>query len=137
MEPDAARRELLAQHADLRRRLASAEMLARRLMRGDDVMAELGVVIDQLHDAFAQHNRSEEALIVPLLELDPAIGPRRVARMIEEHAEEHRVMRAFLKRPLAEVAAELTDWAEELAAHMDAEERTFLSVAVLGSRGQR
>lgn len=122
---------LLEQHEQLRARLLDAEVLARRFLRKEEVSEELDRALGRLRDSFTEHNRYEEALLAPLLRLDPDVGERRIERMVEEHAEEHRVIRAFLARPRHEIAPELGDWVEEIEAHMEAEERTFLSPRVL------
>jgi hypothetical protein len=129
MDPADARLHLLAQHAELRELLDIVTGLARAYVAGDRVEERLDRAIAELRDSFARHNRLEERVIAPLL--DGSLGPARLARMLEEHAHEHRAMVAFLSRHAREMAAEIPDFAEELAAHMDAEERTFLSAQVL------
>ena len=128
MEPTEARAILLRQHDDLRRiladvRAADAGPAASRAVL-EERLAALRVV-------FAEHNATEERLLEPILRLDYAWGPPRVQRMLEEHAAEHTVFRALMATPALAIAGRLADLVEEIEAHMAAEERTFLSSAVL------
>jgi iron-sulfur cluster repair protein YtfE (RIC family) len=118
VEPASARARLLYEHDRLRELLAAAV-----------AAPDLHRVLEELRLAFAAHNASEEALLVPILEEDPAWGPARIARMMEEHVAEHAALRAALNSE--DVAARIADIAEEIEAHMAAEERTFLSPGVL------
>lgn len=131
MERPEARTQLLRQHGRLRELLGTARALATRLVAGESVEPDLAACLASLRDAFAEHNRTEEALLEPLLAGADAWGPARVARMLEEHVAEHRAMAEFLARPPADAAPGLADFAEQIEAHMDAEERTFLSAKVL------
>jgi hypothetical protein len=129
--PSQARAKLLREHERLRSMLRDALALAARLRAGEPVQTELEALLDRLGRAFAAHNRTEEALLEPILHADPAWGPARVARMLEEHAGEHAAMRAALSGSALDVAARLPELSEEIDAHMAAEERTFLSPGVL------
>ena len=51
--------------------------------------------------------------------------------MLEEHVAEHSAFWDYLKGTRGEVADKISDLAEELDAHMAAEERTFLSPVTL------
>jgi iron-sulfur cluster repair protein YtfE (RIC family) len=119
VQPNEARAQLLREHEHLRALLA-------RLTETRTTAALL-----ELRQAFAAHNASEEALLVPILAENPSVGPARIARMIEEHAAEHTAMRAALAGDDLEVAGRLDELAEDIDAHMAAEERTFLSPQVL------
>jgi iron-sulfur cluster repair protein YtfE (RIC family) len=121
----------LREHERLRGIMGDALALAGRARDGTGSWSELQRVLDELRDAFAEHNASEEALLVPILGEDATIGPARIARMIEEHAAEHAAFRAALAGAPEEVAIRLEELAEEIDAHMAAEERTFLSPGVL------
>jgi iron-sulfur cluster repair protein YtfE (RIC family) len=131
MMPAAARSTLLAQHDRLRTQLALCAALAARLRAGEDVRVELESALVRIRYAFAEHNETEEMLLEPMLQRSDAWGPRRIDRMLEEHAAEHVMFRNLLTGPTADVAARMEDLTEELEAHMAAEERTFLSPAVL------
>ena len=134
MTPAEGRAMILTQHAELRALLAAAAGMARRHVRGTVVDRELDNLFDRIRVAFAEHNRLESALLTPLLRGVDAWGPWRIARMIEEHVQEHQLLEAFLARPAHELVPELADFIEELDAHMLAEERTFLSAHALPDR---
>ena len=131
MRPNVTRAHLLEQHDEIRRCLAVAEELAERVRDGALALSELGPAVLALLQAFVRHNRSEEALLEPLLRLGDDYSEARVSRMHEEHLEEHELLRISLGDDLRAVARVLPDLAETLRAHMDAEERTFLHPAVL------
>lgn len=131
MDPSQARAHLLAEHAKLRAALARAERIAAEALAGATVAVQLHEVLQQCRDLFAAHNESEERLLGPILLQDPAWGQARIDRMLEEHRAEHAEMRAALTGTDNDVAARVADLRELIEAHMDAEERTFLSRAVL------
>lgn len=124
MEAIEARTTLLGQHDDLRRLLGRVRAAAAA------EPAALPDLLAALRTAFADHNTAEERLLEPILRLDYAWGPPRVARMVEEHAGEHAAMRELIDPELADPVA-VVHLVEQIEAHMDAEERTFLSLGVL------
>ena len=129
MNPAKIRDALLTQHQRLRGMFDHARALAGG-ERGGAALAEL---LAELGRALVEHNRYEESVLRPMLLAQDAWGGARVDRMCEEHAGEHR---AFVERLAAagEDAAELADLIEEVEAHMAAEERVFLNIAVLRDR---
>jgi iron-sulfur cluster repair protein YtfE (RIC family) len=130
--PAATRARLLDEHEALRLRLARAEAMAKAMHEGFAVREEFREAVSALASTLARHNLHEEALLEPLLLLGDEMAPARVARMREEHAGEHAALRvALAEEDLATLAAALPDLAEELRAHMEAEERTFLHPQVL------
>ena len=131
MEPSAARALLLAQHDRLRRLLADTADVAERVVAGEGSLDHLQDLLGAVRIAFAEHNASEETLLEPILRLDHAWGPPRIARMLEEHSAEHASFREALARPAHELASEMGDLVELIDAHIAAEERTFLSPGVL------
>jgi hypothetical protein len=116
MNPTEARTTLLAQHERLRLLLGTCTRLAHQHRAGEPVTAELDEALAQLRDEFAEHNRVETAVIADLLQGPATWGSLLVDRMVEEHSE---------------VAERIGELAEELDAHMYAEERTFLSPMTL------
>jgi hypothetical protein len=126
MNPSETRNQLLQEHSRLRVLVGTAEDAARRLLMGSRDIAPFRLALDELRRAFEQHNTSEEELLLPLLSDADAWGPDRVRRMFEEHVGEHCAMRAALAGDELDIAPRMVDLAEELLAHMDAEERTFL-----------
>jgi hypothetical protein len=119
---------LLGQHDAIRTQLDLSRGIAQRVRRGEAAEAELEVALEGLRDAFSTHNLSESSLIRPLLIGAKNWGEQLLERMIEEHLAEHIAMWAAMGRPALVLATQLDDLAEELDAHMAAEERTFLAV---------
>jgi iron-sulfur cluster repair protein YtfE (RIC family) len=126
-----ARTTLLAQHEQLRLLLETCIRLARLQCDGDAVTVELDEALAELRDEFAEHNRMETAVIAELLHGPAAWGSLMIDRMLEEHVAEHAAFWELLSGTRAEVAERIEELAEELDAHMSAEERTFLNPLTL------
>jgi len=125
-----ARQRLLAEHERIRNLLAEAEQFADLRTPG-----AFGAAVATLYRALAEHNAAEELMLLPLLRDVDLFSEKRIERMSEEHAAEHAALRAVLASGgEAELAAALSELAEELRAHLDAEERTFLHPHVLDLR---
>jgi hypothetical protein len=73
----------------------------------------------------------ETAVIAELLQGPAAWSTQMVDRMLEEHVAEHAAFWELLSGTRDEVAERIGELAEELDAHMSAEERTFLSPLTL------
>ncbi len=131
MNANEARTTLLAQHDQLRLLLETCTRLARQQDDGEPVAVELDQALAELRDAFADHNRVETTVIAELLQGPAAWGTLMVDRMLEEHVAEHAAFWELLSGTRAEVAERIEELAEELDAHMSAEERTFLSPMTL------
>lgn len=131
MNATQARTTLLAQHERLRLLLQTCTRLAQQHRAGESVTAELDEALARLRDEFADHNRVETAMIADLLQGPAAWGSMLVDRMVEEHVAEHAAFWELLSGTHAEVADRIGELAEELDAHMFAEERTFLSPMTL------
>jgi iron-sulfur cluster repair protein YtfE (RIC family) len=126
------RAKLLDDHEQLRRLLGAAEELAARQRRQVEPVSELRDALAALRTRLMAHNSSEEALVEPLLAEGDDWAPKRIARMSEEHRAEHAAMVSLLDGDKLRLLAEtLPELAEELRAHMEAEERTFLHPKVL------
>jgi len=126
--PSRALEDLCAQHAELRRMMAHCEDLADDVDAGNSSAAELVREVATLRLAFDAHNQFEERLLRPLLIDMDWMGAVRVSRMIEDHVEEHRTMRAGL---VATPTSELRSVLANLRDHLASEERYFLSRRVL------
>lgn len=126
--PSRALAELKAQHDALRGMMTRCEELANELDAGRMGPTQLLREVARLRLAFDAHNQFEEQLLRPVLLDADWFGEVRVARMIEEHVEEHRSMRQQLGTT---VTSELREVIENLRAHLEAEERYFLSKRVL------
>lgn len=131
MNATEARSALLDQHARIRRQLEICTGLAERHRAGQDVGRDLDVAVGRLRDEFSDHNQTETAIIGELLHGPAAWGSLLVDRMLEEHVAEHAAFWELLTGTRAEIASRIDDLAEELDAHMAAEERTFLAPGTL------
>lgn len=131
MKATEARTTLLAQHEQLRLLLDTCTRLARQQRAGEPVTAELDETLAELRDKFADHNQIETAVIADLLQGPAAWGSLLVDRMLEEHVAEHAAFWELLSGTRAEVAERIGELADELDAHMAAEERTFLAPMTL------
>jgi iron-sulfur cluster repair protein YtfE (RIC family) len=122
-----ARSVLLAQHERIRAQLEVCKRLARQHRAGEEVSAELDLALGKLRDDFAEHNQAETAIIAQLLQGPAAWGSLLLDRMVEEHVAEHSAFWNLLSGTQAEIGEQIDELAEDLDAHMAAEERTFLS----------
>jgi hypothetical protein len=136
MDAREARIQLLEEHRRLRLLVAAADEAAAILLAGRGDGSVFRVALAELRVALASHNDSEEALLEPLLAGADAWGPVRVRRMLEEHVAEHLAMRTTLQGDDVEVAPRMAELAEDLLAHIEAEERTFLHASVLRERAK-
>ena len=125
-----ARAELCAQHDALRAMMDRCMNLADELDAGRIPPAQLMREVARLRLAFEAHNKFEEQLLRPVLLAGDPHAEVRIDRMMDDHVEEHRMMRARLAAD-AGVTGDLRDLVETLRAHLDAEERYLLSAHVL------
>jgi iron-sulfur cluster repair protein YtfE (RIC family) len=119
------------QHDRIRHHLDVCCRLASAHRSGDAVAAELDAALAQLRDEVGAHNQAETSIVADLLHGPVARGSLLVDRMLEEHVAEHAAFWDLLCGTQAEVAERIEQLAEELDAHMAAEERTFLSPMTL------
>ncbi len=131
MNPSEARLELLGQHEHLRTQLSLCTRLATLYRAGEDVGSALDAALSELREDFATHNQTESTIIGRLLHGPSAWGSLLVDRMLEEHVAEHAAFWELLSGSRGEVAGRIDELAEELDAHMAAEERTFLAPVTL------
>lgn len=81
-----ARRKVLEQHRELRRLLLlGVAQVADWAEEHNAPHEPLRSVIGVVHDVFIQHLADEEALILPILDLDVPLGPQRATALHEEH----------------------------------------------------
>jgi hypothetical protein len=124
--------ELAAQHASLRAHIARCEQLADQLDAGAIEPDALLTAITALRRAFDDHNQLEERWLHPLLLDADGMGAVRVARMVEDHVEEHQAIRRAIAPALGPTTTgALRDVLTGLRDHLAAEERGFLSRRVL------
>ncbi|MFZ5438578.1 MAG: hemerythrin domain-containing protein [Myxococcota bacterium] len=124
MELQVVRKNLLAQHENLRTLMTALEAA----LDGKD-RAKIEKAVRALHDACQAHNAAEEATLVPILRDIDAWGPERVKQLLDEHTEEHAVLLKKIdpKAPDAALRTAIT----ELREHMAHEEDTNLAEALL------
>lgn len=126
-----ARAELLAQHCEVRAALEEVRNAAVRLLDDASGLGDFNWAVVSLSIVLQRHNADETEVLEPILRRGDEWSPARLARMREEHAAEHAALSAALNQEPMALARALPDFAEELLAHMEAEERTFLHPAVL------
>lgn len=126
--PSRALAELQAQHDALRGMMDRCEELANELDAGRMGPMQLTREVSRLRLAFEAHNTFEEKLLRPVLLGSDAFADVRIDRMVEDHVNEHRSMRAQLNTTQTSA---LRDVIETLRAHLEAEERYLVSARVL------
>lgn len=126
--PSQLREALAQQHAELRERISRCDQLAEDFDAGLLEPAQLLEEVAALRHAFDAHNQFEESALRPVLLDADWLGAVRVARMVEDHVEEHRVLRRDLD---TRTASELRAVLASLRDHLEAEERYFLTRKVL------
>jgi iron-sulfur cluster repair protein YtfE (RIC family) len=132
MNAETTRRCLLAQHECLRQHVQTCTRLAKLYRAGQSTGPELDHALEVLREEFAVHNEAETAAITRLLHGGAATwSSLLIDRMFEEHVAEHAAFWELLSGTRTEVVARIDDLADELDAHMAAEERTFLAPATL------
>jgi iron-sulfur cluster repair protein YtfE (RIC family) len=133
MRSQTARRMLLAQHEQLRELARTCCRFARTYLDGA-AGTDLDLALESLRGALATHNAAETDMIRGLLNPSSPCGAVLIDRMLEEHIAEHAVFWDMLSGTRGEVVARIDRLADELEAHMAAEERTFLSPVILDER---
>lgn len=131
MSAENTRRLLLAQHEHLREHVQNCTRLATLYLVDGTVAPELDHALEVLREEFAVHNEAETAVIRRLLHGPSTWSVSLIDRMLEEHVAEHAAFWELLSGTRTEVAARIEDLADELDAHMAAEERTFLAPITL------
>ncbi|HEU4731093.1 MAG TPA: hemerythrin domain-containing protein [Kofleriaceae bacterium] len=126
--PSQALAELSRQHAELRAQMERCEDLADELDADKIAPSKLLREVARLRRAFDEHNQFEEELLRPVLLDTEWLGAVRVSHMMEEHVREHRSMRKQLGTA---ATSELRAVIANLRAHLEDEERYFLSHRVL------
>jgi iron-sulfur cluster repair protein YtfE (RIC family) len=126
--PSTALAELMQQHARLRDMMERCEELADEADRTGDAPVNLTREVAKLRIAFDAHNQFEEEMLRPVLLAQDAFGAVRIERMVEQHIGEHRAIRTRLH---GWVTDQLREVIADLRAHLEAEERYFLSSRVL------
>jgi hypothetical protein len=136
MQPSEIRKELFEQHAHLRAQSAAIRAAADRCLRGEDALPDLRLGLLELTDALHVHNAREAELMSAVFPDLDAWAPTRKEVMNDEHIAEHAAAEATLILALVEpdafeAATAALQTLTELLAHMDREEKVFLTTDVL------
>jgi hypothetical protein len=126
--PTRALAELVTQHEALRTLMDRCEQVADEVDLCEAGPTQLAREVARLRLAFDAHNKLEEELLRPVLLAADAFGAVRIDRMVEDHVGEHRAMRTRLG---SSTTSELRAVIESLRAHLESEERYFLTSKVL------
>ncbi len=128
MKPSEIRKELLGQHAELRRKMAEARRAAsdRELHRA---LLEIGELL-------RGHNAREEELMTDVFPWLDGWGMIRAEVMVGEHIEEHRelwetLLAAGATNDAAVARRKANELFDKVLEHMAREEKVFLSEEVL------
>ena len=127
---------LLAQHALLRRHITKVRQLAELWGKKERSRKELEQCLHDLANEVTSHNKCEERLLGDIMPTIDAWGPLRAEAMLDAHAAEHQELARQLIVASQETdtrigAVRISTMLGALIAHMDHEERTFLSESVL------
>jgi hypothetical protein len=134
MKPSEIRRELLAQHEQIRRMTEVTQTIAEGAQKGASE-GDLTKCLARLDQAVRAHNAREEELLRDLVRTADAWGDARLAVMDEEHMRAHARLEAAvrgvptLSRGLGGVG--VVAMVRLLREHMDREEAVFLNAEVL------
>lgn len=113
---ETARQLVLGQHRELRRLLTMGLVEARHALSESAVAHEpLRSLVSLIREVFVRHLADEEALIVPILEDDPPVGPQRVVALREEHQRQRAELEALCAWPEEASDAELANRFDGLA----------------------
>jgi iron-sulfur cluster repair protein YtfE (RIC family) len=137
------RREILAQHAELRQLLHGVEDVAKRFEEAAGEDPELGAHLQErglaLYETFGRHLDREQELLTPVLRAAGAEGERLLNRLEHEHHEQRELLKFLLGRlrqyphPTIVIARELQTFGGFLRFEMNHEEEALLSPEVLRS----
>ena len=142
MDGGEIRSEIIRQHAELRELIKEIEPLAKRFEQsaGDasSIENQLLKLGSALYEKFDAHLESEEGLLEPVLRKTGPEGERLAHRLRDEHREQRELLRYLIGRleqhpePTILIAREIQNFAGYLQVEMAHEEKTMLSVTVLG-----
>ena len=122
-----ARTTLLVQHDLIRCLLWTCTQLAKRSLAGQEVTDELDDALARLCGEVAAHHRAEVAVLANPVE---ELSWETPAHVLREQIAEHAALWDVLYATPAEDPDGVLEIADEIEAHMAAEERTFLAPPV-------
>jgi hypothetical protein len=126
--PSHALAELEVQHEAIRKLMERCEALADELDAGRMEAEVLTREVVRLRLALDTHNTFEEQLLGPVLRDEDAFADVRIDRMVKDHVDEHRAMRAQLNATETRL---LRETIQALRAHLEGEEQYLLNAKVL------
>jgi hypothetical protein len=132
-----ARRTILMQHQRIRALLVRAQQIAERALDLEPQPADaVASAIGDIHATLDVHLRYEEKVLIEILDDDLPLGPKRAARLREDHAKQratlahlHAEAKAGPQVPM--LAAKLAFLATWLLDDMAEEERKLLTPEVV------
>ena len=133
---DQVRRELIAQHKDLREQIARLRKTASRAEKGEASLPAVRAQLDELASMLSVHQAQEELRLGPLLQDVDAWGPERVMMMPHEHQAEHAALNGAVEKARSSknvhvICDAVTQLSRLLLTHMLEEEKYFLGKPVL------
>jgi len=135
---ETARRLVLAQHLGLRRLLMMGLAQASEDHQGLP-HEPLRALVSEIRAVFVQHLADEEGLILPILENDVPLGPKRAEALREEHARQRTELQALCawpeERSDLELATRFGQLAAALLEDITHEEREVLTADVIRDDG--
>jgi hypothetical protein len=135
---ETARRLVLSQHLGLRRLLMMG--LAQASDDHQGLPHEpLRALVSEIQSVFVQHLADEEGLILPILEDDLPLGPKRAVALREEHARQRAELEALCawpeERSDLELATRFAQLAAALLEDITHEKREVLTADVIRDDG--
>lgn len=136
MKPSEIRRRVLADHAELRMRLAELSSIASHILAGrTGVKAPLRKKVNGLCNALLRHLVMEENFLLPAIREVDAWGPIRAGRMEQEHQAQSAALEWLLcvseQEESRELARAVNAFGRSLLKDMDVEERELLNPDLL------
>jgi hemerythrin len=132
------RQQLIAQHADLRALLRRVDALCKKLekSRAAGAKDQLRSALVELEERASRHVLFEDDLLAPVLQDVDAWGPLRAAQLEKVHRAQHdglikRVAEAGEAKTLKDLSRIARETAHDLAVHIDAEEKQFITAKLL------
>ena len=134
--PSEVRQKVLAQHREIEALLAELSAGAKTMAQGEHAVAKVKRAANALFTVLELHMVFEEQNLLPEIESADGFGPERAKHMLDEHREQ----RAFFGSLRASIessedpdviAARIDEFAAELRADIEQEEKDYLSPSLL------
>lgn len=136
MEPSKIRKELLAQHADIRTKMDLVRSALDLRQKGQGSDRELLDCLQQLKESVAVHNARENELLRDFIRDVDMWGPLRVEGMHDAHEKEHSAINEALDEAMKKVSGEgLSQLLSRMTEHMELEEKDVLAKDLFDDNG--